>query len=528
MITQSRAVIEGRNTTLKPWFKQGQSVGNLSTTYTEYSGLTPGIRSENRNYLWAIDDGATNYLLAINRNTAAVAGVWTLSGITTSDVEDVTSAYVNGNSYVYFCDTGDNANARATFKIFRVKEPAITGGNGTIVAGDIETITCEFPAGDLPGHKDVECVMADWDTGDLYFVTKRITPIKCYCLPFATSYSGTQTLVFKGNISNDATLNTITTSNNGGNSGYVVAGAISPNGTEIVLRSYWSLYVWRRNKSSETIYQALSGAYDAVLTHSYVGGGGTSSLTTAPKCLHPGQEPQGESVCFDFSGSHLYTCSESIPTEGTSASAYPLFKYSRLGQAPTVVDFQNGLNSYTGCADTYLDSGAATSNFSAVASLVCDYDYSAYPTVSRTRQAAIKFDLTEIPSNAIITGAYLTIYINTEGQNIYFHKVLVTWADTSTWNSLTGGLALDNTDALTTPDAYIGTNTAAQGIDSYLGFLRVNMPLATVQGWVTNSATNFGWTVVGGLVTGDGVQIDSSESATQARKPKLTISYTLP
>lgn len=522
----ARLAKENYNCTLKPWFKTGVSVGNLSTTYTEYSGLTNPGKIENKQYLWAIEDGATNFVLAINRNNAAIAGKWTVTGMSTSDVEDCTSCTINGISYLFLCDTGDNANARATFKIFRALEPTITGSDGTISSHT--EITCQFPAGNLPSHKDVETVIADPDTGDLYFITKRITPIKLYRLPFSETYSGTQTVEFMGDLSGDSALNTISTTYSS-NNGYAVGGNISPNGSEIVIRSYNSLYVWRRNKSHETIAGCLARIYDSVLTHSYVGGGGHSSLTTAPKCLHPGQEPQGESVSFDYEGINLYTCSEYLANEGSSASSYPLFRYVRVDKTPIIAEFQNGNDSYTGCTDTFIDSNTPTTANGSATSLVADLDFSAYPTISRTRQVLIKYDLSSIPSNATIIGAYLTVYINTEGKMFSLHRLLVNWDGISTYNSLSGGISLDGTDAVSTAEATIGVSSATQGIDGYTGFIRINLNVDTIQGWINGNYSNYGYVIVNSITdtTGDGLQIDSSESATQARKPKLTISYTI-
>jgi hypothetical protein len=52
---------------------------------------------------------------------------------------------------------GDNNNARATFNIHRCVEPAITGSDGTILSGDIQTIVCAYPGGaGAPTHKDAE------------------------------------------------------------------------------------------------------------------------------------------------------------------------------------------------------------------------------------------------------------------------------------------------------------------------------------------------------------------------------------
>lgn len=516
------------NSVLRPWFKQGASVGNLSTTYTEYSGLSRSTKEGNKNYIWAIEDGATAYVLAINRNTAALAGKWTLSGVTTTDVEDVTTAAVGGVSYIWVADVGDNGNSRSTIKIIRVVEPTVTGSDGTVPAGDIQTITCQYPAGDAPSNKDVECIIADPDTGDIYLITKRISPIKCYKLTFAETYSGTQTLEYMGNLTNSSELNIISTTYTG-NNGYVTGGDISPNGNEIILRSYSALYLWQRDKNSETIYECLSRTYNSILTNAYVGGGGSSSITTAPKCLHPSQEPQGEAVAFDYEGMNLYTCSEYLANEGSSSTSYPLFKYDRLYKEPTVLEFQQGLSGYTGCSDTYIDSSSGAVVNSGSTSLIANLDYSSYPTINRTRQALLKFDLSSIPTNATVVGSYATLFVNTEGKMISIHKLYTGWTPESTYNSLNGGISLNNTDAAATPDCLIGVSTAGNGIDGYTGFLRFNIPVATAQEWVSTPSNNYGYVIVNnsGDTTGDGVQIDSSKSSTQARKPKLAISYTI-
>lgn len=525
-----KSAVESPNRTLKPWFRLGQSVGNLSTTYTEYSGLTNPSKVGNKNYLWAIEDGATTYFLAINRNTAALSGKWTISGLTTSDIEDCSAARVKGVSYLYLADIGDNANARSTITIYRVPEPTITGSDGTISTG-IETIVCQYPAGDLPSHKDAECFMVDPDTGDMYIVTKRISPIKCYRLRHQSSYSGTQTLESMGAISNDSVLNTLSTTfaNSGGANGYVTGGNISPNGSEIILRSYFGLYVWRRNKSSQTIYQCLSRAYDSVLTYSYVGGGGNVTLTTPPKNLHPYGEPQGESVTYDYEGINLYTCSEYIAEQGSSASAYPLFKYNRLDKAPNIVSFKNGVNGYAGTYDTFIESTTPSTDNGGSTSLVIDYDFSVYPTISRTRASLVRWDTSSIPSGATVVGSHINFYINTEGKQFAGYRMITGWTSGSTYNSLGGGVALDNIEAASTSDFVYGVTTASQGIDTYTGSLRVNIPLSTAQQWVSYPALNSGYYFIGGPTesSGDGLQISSSKTGAIGQRPELVISYIL-
>lgn len=501
--------------TRKPWFWGGVKVGNMDSSHVEISGMTQGRRAENKGYLWAIEDGANPHLIAVNASTAASAGVWTPTGITVVDVEDVDGAIVGGQPYIYLFDTGDNGNVHSTFTVVRYKEPVITGSDGSFAAGDRIQITCEFPAGNMPSHKDLEAAFADPSNGDLYFITKRITPVLLYKLAHAATYTGTQTLTYLGQLTNDAAFNTISTTPTG-NNGYVTGACISPNGTEILVCSYLNNWRFSRNKNTQTILQALQQTPTALES---VVGSGNGAEATQQNSL-----PQQESICFDPSGINFYTCSELVANSGGSASHYPLYKFRRAEKQPTTYSFQEGVSSYSGTTDTYLDSTNPTTDNGAGISMVADYDYSAYPTVSRTRQGLLRFDVSSIPSTDTVISAYVDVYINTEGLGFSFHKCLVTWSEASTWNSLTGGMAIDNTDASTTADAYIGPVTVGQSMDGYVGLMRVNIPVATVQGWVTNSATNFGWTIMGPVESsGDGLQLDSSEGATSSRRPKLVI-----
>ena len=517
-------------------WKMGQSVGNLDTARSEISDLTYSNVAANAGYIWAIEDGNNPHFIAVRQSDAVLRGIWTLQGVSASDVESCSCAYVDGVAYLYLADTGDNANARSTIVIHRVVEPTVNGSNGTITSGNIHSITCAFPAGNLPSHKDVEAIMVDPDTGDIYFITKRISPVKLYKLSHAITYTGTQTLEFVTNLTNDATFNTISTTVSG-NNGYVTGAAISPNGAEIILRSYSALYYWKRNKSTETIGQCLARVYDKILTDAYVGGGGGAENTasTNPKYFHPEGEPQGEAITFDENGVNLFSCSEWVSGQADvsgSRAVNSLFKYTRSDYGLTVASFQYGVNSYTGCVDTYIDStttGAAnTTNFGAATSLVMDYDYSTYPTISRTRTALIKWDISSIPTTATVVTAYITFYIGNEGKQFALYKMLQTWDVNTITYSNSGGIALDGVEAASTPSAIFGTTQGTgKALDAYVGFCRVNLPLSLVQGWVSNPSTNFGLLGTGGPTesSGDGVQVESCESAIVSRRPKITISY---
>lgn len=502
-------------------FKTGVWQGQFSASYDETSDLACPQKSANSAYLWAVDDGILTKVLAFNRTTAAIAGEWTITGFTGVDVECLTSFTKAGQAYLVIGDTGDNASARSTFQLCRVKEPTITGSNGTISAPDVEVIVCQFPGGNVPSLKDVECMFADTLTGDLYLVTKRISPILLYRLPYAASYSGTQTLEYMGALTSDTTLNTISDTPSG-NNGYVTGGCMSQNGEDIVLRSYTTFYGWKR-RNRQSVITALQRAPDWINSELVIGLGFSR--------ISPYGEPQGEAVCFDETGEYLFHTSEL--TASNNYQNPPLVRLPRVDSGAIVkATFQQGFSSYTGCTDTYIDQAVPGTSNAAALTLIADYDFSAYPTTSNIRMGLVKFDISSIPSTAIVVDAFLDMYCAVEGKGAQLHRMLVSWSDTSTWTSLSGGVSLDGSDAVATASCVIGDATGESAfIDAKTGLWRFPLPAADVQGWINGGHVNQGYVITGRFTdtTGDGVQLTSSKEATNAsRRPKLTIQYYVP
>ncbi len=502
--------------TRSPWFYGPVKVANVPTLYTEISGLASPRRAGNQNYLWVIEDGTNPHLIALNRTTGAGAGKWSISGATVADVEECDSVLLGGIGYLYLFDTGDNASARATVKVYRIKEPAITGSDGALPGGDVEEIVCQWPAGNVPSHKDVEGAFVDPLTGDVFFLTKRITPVLCYRLPWQASYTGTQTLEYMGPLTADAEFNTLSTTTSG-NNGYVTGATIAPNGTEILVRSYDRIARFSRNVATQTAYQAMTGTPVFVPSAPSPAGSGTMALQT-------NSEPQGEAITFDMEGSGYYTLSEYLPSHGGTASHFPLFRFDRCPTALATWSFQQGTAGYAGTVDTYVDSTTPTTSQATSTSLILDFDYSAYPTTSRTRHGLLKFDLSSISGGRTVVQAYLDLHINTEGLGFQLHKALVDWTAASTYTSLSGGMARDGVDASISPDSIFGPTPVGQGLDNYTGLIHINLPVATLQAWLDAPASNFGWVLVATAEsTGDGVQITSSKGLVAALRPKLVV-----
>lgn len=525
---QSKAKGMSMGGALLSYFKMGQPVGNLDiATLIEPSGMTYAPRPENVSYLWSVQDsGAAASLIAVNKASAALAGTWAVTGAANVDWESMTSFRLAGVNYIVAGDIGNNGNGLNTrgagidLILYRCVEPVITGGNGNI--GGAEIIQCVYPAGNIPAHRDCEAIFADPATGDIYFINKRVTPVPVYRLAYQAAYVGIQTLTYLGTMTADATFNTISTCISG-NNGYVTDACISPDGKEILVRSYDSIYYWKRTPS-ETIFASLQRAYNRELIHEYVGGGGgpNNTVSTNPKFFHPTGEPQGECLTFDQAGRNFYTCSEFATDQADVAGAMrvnPLFRYDRVSQAPTVYTFQQGLNGYVGAKDTFVDSAAPLVSNAAALSVVMDYDYSAFPTINRTRQSFFRWDVSSIPSTKRVIAAYIEFYIGNEGKQFELHEVFDPWADTLLWAE-SQALLIGNFIT-----QFGTTQGNAIALDVYVGFIRVNLPLTLAQFWVSNLGSNQGIRGSGGSQeqTGDGLQVDSSKSATQARKPKLVI-----
>lgn len=499
-------------------FADGLSVGNLpsTTNWQELSGMACPTLPANAGKAWIVSDSPANMLAAISLTDASNQGVWTLQGVSISspaDWEEVATARIGGVSYIYVCDIGDNPSTRSTFNIHRCIEPQITGSDGTILSADIHTIVCAFPGGgSAPTHKDAEAVIVDPDTGDIYVITKREAIPGVYRLAHQASYSGTQTLEYLGKMWDVPDITTVPL---GATACNVVGATISSDGKEILVKNYDAIYYFARPDKSVSIYTALTQTPVQV---SYVGGGSVS-----PKKSHPQAEPQGEAICFSYDNNDYFTASEYLASEGSTAARFPLFKYTRLPKAATTAAFQDGVSpdaGYAGTLDTYIWQTNPSTVRGTETTIVLDITPG---TPSDDRRALLKFDLSSIPSNAVVVGARLDLWISAEGQGWAWYRMLVPWDENSTHNSL-GGVNNDGVKAVATESTRNGVN-----LDTIVNIsVRDNMLVSDVQQMISSPSTNYGWLGLNTDTGGDGVQFDSRQSTTAARRPKLTVRYYLP
>jgi hypothetical protein len=470
-------------------------------------------------------NGLVIHTLRTTDNTAR--GEFTLVGASMTDKEDIASATVGGQPYIYVADFGDNGNARATFLIHRIKEPVIGAANVNLaVTTDYETITCQYPA--PPTHKDAETLIVDPSTGDIYVILKRVTPAPVYKLAHAAwgGYVGTQTLTLAGTITNTPNPKTWggddqNSATVAGNGGYFVGGDINTDGTLIVLKSYTTMYMWERTPATQTIIQALQTTPTVIEQY---GGGLMGSPFSGPTMAGAGgfpplMEPQGESVCFDTYG-NLYTASEYVSTQGHSSSMYPTLFIEKISLPITTVTLQDGLNSYSGTSDTYLYSavGQTATVRGAEATFVADYNSGA-----DQRYGLIKFDISSIPAGSTIVGCDLWLHIAQEGLKFQIYKMYETWDENTTYATLGHLPAFNGVQASSTTDG------EHNNYDTRDGWTKTKIPVLTIQDWLDGEVVNQGWVIYSNdIAGGDGLQFTSAEGATQATRPKLVIRYITP
>lgn len=168
-------------------------------------------------------------------------------------------------------------------------------------------------------------------------------------------------------------------------------------------------------------------------------------------------------------------------------------------------------------ADVYLRTSVAPDqNTNNLDYMIVDGDLIATPI--------LRFDLTAIPTTALVTAATLVIYDDGDaGEAVSIYQLLESW-DEATVTSNQRATGMPWTGAGATPPSRgttpIGTFTPSTASVSYM------VPLTTsiVQSWVTSPATNFGIAIV--TTANDGARFGSREKSDPAQRPTLRVDYT--
>jgi hypothetical protein len=279
-------------------FEQGVPLGELgSKELSEASGLAAS--ANNPNLLWAHNDGGDQArLFLIDSQAHWKATVW-FDSVENRDWEAmaVGPGPVTGKNYVYAGDIGDN-KAQHKFKfIYRVEEPVVNWqrkSDTTITR--IDRLKFQYP----DGPRDAESLMVDPLTRDIYIISKREEKVNLYRLPYPQSTTENITaeltlakLEFNQHEEKVYSQHGDEKLTNGYHSDYynqIVSANISKDGSELLIKSYSSVYYWKRNQG-ESI---------------------ADMIKRMPTRLPYIPEPQGEAITFAVNGKGYFTLNEKL------------------------------------------------------------------------------------------------------------------------------------------------------------------------------------------------------------------------
>lgn len=175
--------------------------------------------------------------------------------------------------------------------------------------------------------------------------------------------------------------------------------------------------------------------------------------------------------------------------------------------------FQNGVDAYQGCEDTYLQENSST-NFGSSAQLLLDGS----PT---DLYSLIRCNLASIPPGTTVESATLSLTVFDVSTNSYsVHPLLRDWVQAgANWQRFAVGSNWQTAGAKGSQDrgASFGSISASQ-----LGEYQLSLPISLVQQWVDEPASNRGL-LMQSTSSSNGVDFRSSEYSTVSQRPKLTV-----
>lgn len=218
------------------------------------------------------DSGNPNQVYLTNGN-GDNQGTLTLTPVGNRDWEDIAvgPGPVPGKNYVYVGDIGDNDSKYPSVLIYRFPEPDLTGKTlpVTMNIDSLDIIELKYP----DGPRNAETLMVDPLTKDIYIASKESNISKIYVARYPQSTKAPTVMTPVVQVYMDK----------------ATAGDISPDGTEILLRSNQLIWYWKLPAGTSV----------------------SAGLLTAPQVApYANNEPQGEGICFAADDSGYYTDTE--------------------------------------------------------------------------------------------------------------------------------------------------------------------------------------------------------------------------
>ncbi len=270
---------------------QRQITGRLSApVLNEVSGVAVSQLHQNILYVHN-DSGDSSRFFAINTEGKLITTYYfkaKLNGFAgVLDCEDIAvgAGPEKGQSYIYLADIGDNFKWRSQVQVYRFKEPALQPTADTLTAA---VLNLTYP----DGKHDAETILVDPLGKLLYIISKREDSVGVFSCALNFKNKDNAVLQQHGKLHFD----------NKGKINWIVSGAISADGTQVLLKSLTHVYYWKR-QGNEPIYTTLQR--NPVIQTAFVSHG------------------QEEGIAFSPDGNSYYVTAEGI---GTAIYYYPLEK----------------------------------------------------------------------------------------------------------------------------------------------------------------------------------------------------------
>lgn len=221
------------------------------------------------NVVWSHEDGNRTKIYAFT-TAGATKGAVSLTGVTTTDLEDIAVGPCGGGSCVYVADIGDNTLVRTQYQLYTFAEPSAINGTQSITP---TTYGFQYP----DGAHNSEAFFLDPRDEAAYVILKGTTnPVTVYRIPLAAGSPSTAALVATFSIPS-------------GDKQVTAADLHTDScGTKLAIRTYDALY-------------ELRGAPDATIAQ---------LLATTPVKIPVAVEVQGEAVSYVRDGRGYFTLSE--------------------------------------------------------------------------------------------------------------------------------------------------------------------------------------------------------------------------
>jgi hypothetical protein len=245
----------------------------ITKNLIEVSGIVSGRK--NKGVVYMHEDSGNRNVIFVFDTTGVFLGEIVLVGVQNRDWEDIAigPGPEVGVNYIYVGDIGDNRSGRPHLFIYRFEEPDFEINPNSppfkLEINTISTIKFNYP----DGARDAETLMINPKNLDLVVITKREVNVHVYTLPYPQRTDGAFAEIdFRGKLP----FRTI------------VGGDISPDGNEILIKDYGSVYHWTVTDNDPI----------------------KSMFLSAPNTVEYVPEVQGESVGWSWNGNGYFTISE--------------------------------------------------------------------------------------------------------------------------------------------------------------------------------------------------------------------------